>query len=274
MSLTSSKEDVLTELFVEAINSSSEFREKLSALFELNEQIVKSTSQVQFPGTNCVPDVVVETENGKFIVIENKIDASETKGSESDSRNQLQRYLDLPVSFVIYIRRGVKAVDSEVLNNDKYLRPKNNPHYIWNDIYKCLLGNNDAIVRLLMEGLSAMGLSNSPVLAIGNTDEKYEKLGKNIYNHYAIGRSGIKAEWTKNKEIYLNMENVGYIFIPFKNINDRFMKVVIKSLNEKSVIPISDSQLEGVDTENINQISKVYIELIDEQIQIANNRCS
>jgi hypothetical protein len=92
--------------------------------------------------------------DGRVILCENKIEAVETSGKDSN-RGQLERYLDLPVDGVAYIRGSWKPPTHKVLNHPKYIKPTNREHFLWRDFYNLLEG--DVFLEWLRQGFEGMG---------------------------------------------------------------------------------------------------------------------
>lgn len=264
MSLTSSKEDVLTEFFVESINQSQEFRVALTQVFGLQSEIQSALPQVAFPGTNCVPDMLLKLQNGDNIIVENKIDASETKGSESDPRNQLERYLDLPASGLIYIRRELKSVSEVVANSNKFIIPKNLSHFIWNHIYQATSNIDQPLVKSLREGLDALGLSDAPFFKMSDAQIKASELIDLVANQLKL-RSYV-VERNKHQEIYITLNKDAYIFIPFRDLQNRYIKSVNKLSGLIKFENLSQEYFVNINPESTTEVAAKYLEVIEQQI--------
>ena len=52
--------------------------------------------------------MLLQLSNGQRIICEHKLEALETVGPVEDERGQLERYLDLPVEGVVYVRSSWK----------------------------------------------------------------------------------------------------------------------------------------------------------------------
>jgi hypothetical protein len=109
--LTQAREDHLTEFIGGALELSPEFRKKFTEyiLIEYAEEknweypeIQEISTQVSFSGTSCCPDMKISLLDGHEIVFEHKLAAVETDGPEG--RGQLERYAELPVDGLVYIR--------------------------------------------------------------------------------------------------------------------------------------------------------------------------
>lgn len=93
-----------------------------------------------------------------IVLCENKLDAAETIGNvESGNLLQLERYLQLPVDHVIYIRSELLPPSYQVMSHPKYLSPIERPHYLWRDIYPLLCEDPNPIVGELRDGFKSMG---------------------------------------------------------------------------------------------------------------------
>jgi hypothetical protein len=133
-SLTSSKEDHLTEFLAALITMSEPFNLEFSSLL-LGEYAARNgwadpvitsvETQVSYSGTNCCPDMRFTLEDGHIILCENKIEAPETQGSSVDPRGQLRRYLDLPSDGVVYIRATPShGLEPEVIGHPRFITSK------------------------------------------------------------------------------------------------------------------------------------------------------
>lgn len=128
-------------------------------------RIEQVETQVPFGGTTCCPDMLLTLSNGKKIVCEHKLESHETLGPECDERGQLERYLDLPVDGLIYVRTTRKAPAQCVLDSLKYVRPATEVHFLWRDFYGLLARSDDRFIQWLREGFDTLGLRQPrPVL--------------------------------------------------------------------------------------------------------------
>jgi hypothetical protein len=83
-------------------------------------------------------------ENGDRVLVENKIDAAETKQEQDDGTvlDQVVRYLALAEREgylgVAYVRENTtpKGVAAEVLNHARYIRPATNQHFLWRHFFE------------------------------------------------------------------------------------------------------------------------------------------
>ncbi|HFQ4838193.1 hypothetical protein [Vibrio furnissii] len=130
--LTVAKEDHLTEFFASALTSSERFNRAFVRLIfgdQDSRLISKVETQVIYPG--CRPDMRLILNDGSIALCENKLDAAETIGNvESGNLFQLERYLQLPVDQVIYIRSELLPPSCQVMSHSKYLSPIEKPHYL------------------------------------------------------------------------------------------------------------------------------------------------
>ncbi|MDW2068001.1 hypothetical protein, partial [Vibrio sp. 1579] len=157
--LTVAKEDHLTEFFAAALRSSERFSRAFVRLIfgdEDSRLISKVETQVIYPG--CRPDMRLILSDGSIVLCENKLDAAETIGNvESGNLLQLERYLQLPVDHVIYIRSELLPPSYQVTSHPKYLSPIERPHYLWRDIYPLLCEDSNPIIKELRDGFMNMG---------------------------------------------------------------------------------------------------------------------
>lgn len=222
-SLTSSKEDHLTEFLAALITMNEPFRLGFSALL-LDEyasrkgwqspRIKQVETQISYPGTNCCPDMRFTLEDGHILLCENKIEALETKGSSIDPRGQLLRYLDLPTDGVAYIRATPSCdLDKEVAGHGRFVT-RNGHHFLWRDIYPLLLSIDDPLVAAVRRGFEVMGFL-PPLPAVGTLsdfnaeiDKQNRAAFKELWQLAAdYGRQrGWKADLNVNGELYFTPE--------------------------------------------------------------------
>lgn len=166
--LTAAREDHLTEFFAAALDLSDEFRNAyvdfvLGEYFKTRKwdtpEIAAIRTQVKFEKSTCCPDMILELTNGKIIACEHKLDALETMGPERDQRPQLERYLDLPVDGVAYIRTMWNPPSTAVSNHTKYIRPIEREHFLWRDFYPLLPQGHHAVLDWLKEGFERLGFT-------------------------------------------------------------------------------------------------------------------
>jgi hypothetical protein len=218
-SLTSSKEDHLTEFLAALISMDEKFNSDFSDLL-LGEYaaakgwetpIISSVeTQVNFLGTNCCPDMRFTLEDGHTIVCENKIEAPQTQGSAKDPRGQLVRYLDLPCDGLAYIRATPSPkLEESIVGHSKFIT-RNGHHFLWRDIYPLLEENDNPLVVAVRKGFEVMGFV-PPLPAIGtlsnfdsDSDEKNRAAFKELWRLAVdYGRQcGWRVETNKNAEMY------------------------------------------------------------------------
>jgi hypothetical protein len=218
-SLTTSKEDHLTEFLAALISMDDKFNGNFSNLL-LGEYaadkgwdtpiIAKVETQVNFPGTNCCPDMRFTLEDGHTIVCENKIEAPQTQGSAKDPRGQLVRYLDLPCDGLAYLRATPSHnLEKEVVNHPNFIT-RNGHHFLWRDIYPLFEENDNPLVVAVRKGFEVMGFV-PPLPAIGtladfnsDEDEKNRSAFKELWQSAADygRRCNWKVEINKNAEMY------------------------------------------------------------------------
>ncbi len=157
--LTQAKEDHLTEFFAACLNSSEKFANAFVQLVygqECTKQLVTVETQSAYP--HCRPDMKLIFDDKTILLCENKLDAMETVGNEqTDYLQQLERYLNLDVDGVMYIRTNLKPPSSSVLNHPKYLKPEDKSHFLWRDFYELLIGDSNPLVQELKSGFEYMG---------------------------------------------------------------------------------------------------------------------
>lgn len=161
--LTESREDHLTEFFAAALAHVPPFREsyteRLISAFARRlgwppPVIERVETQAEFPG--CLPDMLLHLRGGRVVACEHKLEALETLGADDD-RGQLERYLDLPVDGVAYVRRAWMAPSAKVLSHPKYIRPPEREHFLWSDFFPLLGPGQHLLVDWLREGFELLG---------------------------------------------------------------------------------------------------------------------
>lgn len=173
-SLTSNREDHLTEFFAAALELSPIFRARYAALL-LGEYasrqgwpepiIARVETQVSYPGASSQPDLRLTLDDGHVILVEHKLEAPETVERETGERNQLQRYLALPVDGVEYVCSSFRSLPDTVLADPRYIRPSNRDHFLWRDFYP-LLDDQDRFLGWLKEGFERLGFT-PPLPGVG-----------------------------------------------------------------------------------------------------------
>lgn len=251
-SLTSAKEDHLTEFFAAALEECDIFRAEYEKIILRNScfnntHITEIATQVHFPGTFCCPDMVLTLSNGKVIACEHKLDALETIGPEHDSRKQLLRYLDLPVDGLIYVRSSWKPPVIEVLNHSKYIKPMDREHFLWHDFYSLLAIDNNMILKWLKDGFDKLGFTPAhPLIGELSGQNKDDNISnrKNFAKLWLKTRSYARSlGWTVNTgsivELYLK-ENpsslASWIFISPAKYSRFLFRVTPKKNNLNEII--------------------------------------
>lgn len=157
--LTQAREDHLTEFLAACLNSSEQFR--LAFVRQvLGDQCAKTLLSVetQCAYPNCRPDMKLTFDDGSVFLCENKLDAMETEGNvDTDFMPQLERYLQLDVDGVLYIRTSLKAPSAAVLNHPRYVKPQKRQHFLWRDFYELLNDDRNPLVQELKLGFEYMG---------------------------------------------------------------------------------------------------------------------
>lgn len=264
-SLTSSKEDHLTEFLAALISMDSAFNCGFSQLLlgEYAERqgwatpfIAKVETQINFPGTNCCPDMRFTLNDGHSVLCENKIEAPETLGSSVDPRGQLRRYLDLPSDGVAYIRATPRHnLEAEVFKHPRFITRQGH-HFLWRDIYPLLAESENPLVAAVCEGFEVMGFV-PPLAAVGTlsdfnsaTDEQNRCAFMELWQLAAdYGRQRCwKVETNKNAEIYYSPDDASPLYQVFVSPSkaERFLiRLTLKSgVDAKKIL----AQIEGADT--------------------------
>jgi len=189
-----SVENHLTEFVAAALILNHSFRRRFGEILLTNRPFALITTvetQVDYPH-GCCPDMRLVLGDGRVILCENKIEAVETSGKDHN-RGQLERYLDLPVDGVAYIRGSWKPPAHKVLNHPKYIKPTTREHFLWRDFYNLLEG--DVFFEWLRQGFEGMGYT--PLLpSIGDLSDpdRHKKLAnqREFAKLWILTRSNLK----------------------------------------------------------------------------------
>ena len=166
--MTDAREDHLTEFFAAALYF---FPHTRSAFFDFALApycrargwapcgITSIETQRCYDEASCRPDMLLGLGNGKLIACENKLDAVETPGPEADERPQLERYLDLPIDGLMYVRASWRPPEPHVLNHPKYIKPANGEHFLWRDFFPLFEASTDPFLVWLQEGFERLGFT-------------------------------------------------------------------------------------------------------------------
>ena len=239
-SLTDAREDHLTAFFAAALDACPAFRAAyynfVIAPFAKTKGwsaagIERVEIQAPFPGTR--PDVALRLTDGKIIACEHKLEAPETLGPERDPRPQLERYLDLPIDGLVYVRNGYKPPSAQVIAHAKYIRPAGCEHFLWRDFYPLLSVEHHALLVWIREGFIRLGFTppHPTIGEMSGPDSKVNQANReNFAKLWDRTRSfatslGWKVETGSIVELYLSKNsssNASWIFIsPAKC--DRFL---------------------------------------------------
>lgn len=163
---TGSIEDHLTEFIAAALTLNHSFRRGFAEILLTNCPLAPINSvetQAHYPH-GCRPDMRLTLVDGRIILCENKIEAVETLGKDR-AMGQLERYLNLPVDGVAYIRGSWKPPTLKVIDHPKYIKPANREHFLWRDFYT--LFQSDIFLEWLRQGFEGMGYT-PPLSLIGD----------------------------------------------------------------------------------------------------------
>ena len=181
--LTDSAEDHMTEFFAAALEHFPHVR---SRYFEIAIAGFASTkgwgsceikdieTQHCYEDESCIPDMLLTLSNGKLVLCEHKLDSPETPGSEVDERPQLQRYLDLPVDGLLYVRSAWQPPETAVLIHPKYIKPRDREHFLWRDFFPLFENASEPFLLWLKEGFERLGFT-PPHPRIGELDSDSER---------------------------------------------------------------------------------------------------
>ena len=191
--LTAAREDHLTEFFAAALDVSSSFRESYSylvlAIYAKTKgwgcpHIDRVRTQVSFDGTTCCPDMILQLSNGKTIACEHKLDAIETLGPERDQKAQLERYLDLPIEGLVYVRTSWKPPSPKVVAHPKYIHPAEREHFLWRDFYPTLRQGQHAVIDWIREGFERLGFT-PPHPSVGEMSGPDDEMNRRNRQNFA-----------------------------------------------------------------------------------------
>ena len=161
------------------------------------------------------PDLAFTLEDGRLVLVENKLDAPETHGlmaAGSDTAlgpiraPQLRRYISLSgVSALAFIRATRKPVEAAVLANPRYLRPAGGAqHFLWRDLYPLLEGSAHPITQWLRGAFEACDFT-PPTDAVGDlTDPERRRNVRKLLDStadlartlgWAVGGGSIAELW-------------------------------------------------------------------------------
>ena len=183
-SLTEAREDHLTEFFASALHHVPVFRQAYADLVlgsfakrrGWTAPVIEAVeTQPEFPGTGCRPDLVLRLGGGQVVAVEHKLEALETLGVEDD-RGQLERYLELPVDGLAYVRRAWLPPSELVQSSSKYIRPNAREHFLWSDFFPLLGPDQHLLVDWLRDGFERLGFT-PPNPNVGELSLRPEAVG-------------------------------------------------------------------------------------------------
>lgn len=171
--LTGRREDHLTEFFAAALEIDSWFRKAYAKLViapfaEKNDwaapDIVSVETQISFDEYAARPDMVITLRDGHVIACEHKLEAIETLVALNQISDepvpQLARYLMIPeIDAVVFVRETLKPPNQGVLQNPKYICPKDRQHFLWRDFYPLLESSAHLYCQWLCKGFQVLGFT-------------------------------------------------------------------------------------------------------------------
>jgi hypothetical protein len=197
--LTDAREDHLTYFLAAALGCDPTFRHGYER--DVLASVARDTTppriddvdtQATFQDQSCRPDLLLRLADGRVIICEHKIDAPETTLllDTGEIRGQLERYLELPVDGVAYFRSALVTIPRAIMDHDRYIRPPNQPHFLWRDIYHALSTGEHAITRWLFEGFRQQGFTPA-VPHVGDLwPDEIEEVKENQRNFGKLWHSG------------------------------------------------------------------------------------
>lgn len=178
-SLVGRKEDHLTAMFALALELDEQFRDAAAVLLLGNlptlggtrNRVSRIDVQRSFETGDC-PDMALTLDDGRLVLIENKLEAPETIKALTDPGGdpnvpdsapgqiktaQLERYLALPgIAGLAFIRSTYKTLPQAVSDHKLYLRPASGAaHFLWRDFYPSLVLSTHPMTAWLREAFDA-----------------------------------------------------------------------------------------------------------------------
>jgi len=282
--LTQSYEDHLTEFVAALISSDEDFRYQFEEHVLANHAakagwqrptISGIETQVQYPGANCCPDMRLVLDDGHVVICEHKVEAGETIGSEADPREQLRRYLDLPIDGLVYIRASCKPPHDDVLSHPKYILPPHSEreHFLWADLYPWLEQSDTALGQWIRDAFKKLGYTPAHP-ALGNLipgSPDFEKERQNFFKlvepmltfFKGLGWSPVKGPvvdvWLQNS--------------PVRSLHTVRLDVSRNLLNVK-IVPSSDPQFDGLKSSLRVAVDRdtVHPELVEDTCQLSDRK--
>jgi hypothetical protein len=174
--LTQAREDHLTYFLAAALECDKPFRREYErrVLLSLGSggrapRIRRVSSQAVFAEQSCRPDLLLELVGGKQVACEHKLEAPQTTRVVADTgemKQQLERYLELPVDAVAYFRPVPASLSPEIVQHPHYLRPTERDHFLWRDLYEPLSKGDHSLSRWLVDAFGRLGFT-PPVPHVG-----------------------------------------------------------------------------------------------------------
>ncbi|WP_159618892.1 hypothetical protein [Ruania rhizosphaerae] len=219
--LTQLREDHLTAFLGAALQADEGFRSAYASVVfggencgEGSATITAVSTQVRFDVERARPDMMLTLEDGRRVLCEHKLDASETLHTDSEgvSQGQLERYLELPgIDAVTLTRSSPINLDHRITGHPKYLAPATGGHFLWRALYPPLLTGSHELTHWLREGFDQIGFT-PPVPHIGDLlpdDPGSAGLVNqaNFAKLWASTRSAVREAWSvrtgRRCELYL-----------------------------------------------------------------------
>jgi len=226
--LTSSREDHLTCFVAAALEVDERFRAAYASLVldQLAEDgrapvISAVETQIHFAEQRSVPDMVLGLDDGRRVLVEHKIDAPETKQVTGDGQavKQLERYLAIPgVAGLAYFRSLPAPLAPEILEHERYLRPRTGAHFLWRDLYEPLESGSSDVARWMVAAFDRLGFT-PPVPHVGElrphsdpqvvqNQRNFAKLWQPTWAHF---EARYKLEYGSRCELYLTPRSDGLV---------------------------------------------------------------
>jgi hypothetical protein len=259
-SLTSSKEDHLTEFLAAALHYDSSVRRSYARVVLSDYArrrgwghvtISEVSTQASYDDARCRPDLLIRTKCGKTIACEHKIESPETmdaKAEEDELIGQLERYLGLPVDGVAYFRATWKPPADAVLRHANYIRPADREHFLWEDLYPGLIAGASDVAGWLSKGFEVLGYTPPHPSLAGLDDpdpDARTEAWKNFAKLWGRTRSalhgmGWKVTPGSIRELYLDLNQASIAKQIYVGEKQGGRRLLVR------VTPIDGSDAEGV----------------------------
>jgi hypothetical protein len=139
--------------------------------------------------------------DGRQVVCEHKLEAPQTRTVQAETgvtKQQLERYLELPVDAVAYVRPAPASLSREIVQHPRYLRPRGREHFLWRHLYEPLSKGDHELSRWLHDAFGRLGFT-PPVPHVGELWGDSDEVKKNQENFGKLWdstRADAEERWT------------------------------------------------------------------------------